>query len=147
MTRKQKVLAGTVAAALIVLYCLVAAFPAGSGGGLGSAQHGIVGWLGSRIGQPPDAPPADLSSTCLRDKTFTVAGSCVLDVAKSSRGTRRVRLRADQAVSVTAPAPQGAGTVTADVKAGADTSVTVDGSGARITLACPSANPCTVRLP
>ena len=50
-------------------------------------------------------------------------------------------------MTVDAPAPQGAGAVTAELKAGDDTTVTVDGSGARITLTCAAAHPCTATLP
>jgi hypothetical protein len=148
MSRRQLILVGVVAAVLVVLYGLAAANGSRSGqGGPESREGGIVGWLGTMVGQPADAARGDLSAGCLNGSTFTVDGQCVLTVARSSRGTRRIRLHAVDAVSVNAPAPQGAGPVTADLKAGSDTSVTVDGSGARITLTCAGARPCTVTLP
>ena len=147
MTRRQLILVGVVAAVLVVLYGLAAANGARSGrGNADSRQGGIVGWLGSKVGPPADAARGDLSAGCLSGSKFTVDGQCVLTVAGRSRGTRRIRLHAVDAVSVNAPAPQGAGQVTADLKAGADTSVTVDGSGARITLTCAATRPCTVTL-
>lgn len=147
MTRRQIIIVGAVFAALIILYGLAAANGTRSGqGGPDSRNGGLVGWLGSAIGQPPDAARSDLSAGCLNGSTFTVDGQCVLTVARSPRGTRRVRLHATDPVIVDAPAPQGAGQVTADLKAGTDSSVTVDGAGARITLTCGAVRPCTVTL-
>jgi hypothetical protein len=148
MTRRQLIVVGVVAAVLVVLYGLAAANGARSGQGDADSRHGgLVGWLGSLVGAPPDAARGDLSAGCLSGSTLTVDHQCVLTVARSSRGTRQIRLHAVDAISVNAPAPQGAGPVTADVKAGSDMSVTVDGSGARITLTCAAARPCTVTLP
>jgi hypothetical protein len=148
MSRRQWIVVGAVTAVLVVLYCLAAANGARSGrGDADSRQGGIVGWLGSMVGPPADVARGDLSAACLNGSIFAVDGQCVLTVARSSRGTRRIRLHAVDAVTVNAPAPQGAGQVTADLKAGSDTSVTVDGSGARITLTCAATRPCSVTLP
>src|SRR5690349_8653746 len=145
MTRRQIIVVGVVTAVLIIAYGLAVANGSRSGEGSPDARNGgLVGWLGSLVGQPPDVARADLSAGCLRETTFTVDGQCVLTVAKSRRGTRRVRLHANDPVSVDAPAP--AGRITADLKAGADASVTVDGAGARITLTCAAVRPCTVTL-
>jgi len=147
MTRRQIVLVGVVGAVLVILYSLAVANGGRSGQGDADSRHrGLVGWLGSVVGDPPDAARGDLSAGCLNGSTFTVDGQCVLTVARSPRGARRIRLHASDPVRVDAPAPQGAGHVTADVKAGADSAVTVDGSGARITLTCAAVRPCTVTL-
>src|SRR5690348_7244760 len=125
MTRRQIIVVGAVAVVLIIAYGLAVANGSRSGaGGPDARNRGFVGWLGSVVGQPPDAARADLSANCLQGTTFTVNGQCVLTVAQTSRGTRQVRLHANDPVTVDAPAPNGR--ITADLKAGTDSAVTVD---------------------
>jgi len=149
MTTKQKIVVIAVFVLLALLY--VGAVANGGGSGQGDASKrptGVVGWLGDLFGSPPDAKRADLSAPCLAQDTLTVKGSCVLTVAKSGDGTRQVKLHAADAVSVASRAPQGKDDVTADVKAGDDVTVTVDGNGGPITITCASSGAtCTVTLP
>lgn len=147
MSRRQKIVIIAVFVLIALMYTGAVAVGGGSGQGDASKKPGgIVGWLGDLIGDPPAADRKDLSADCLADKTLTIKGSCVLHVAKSSEGTRKVALKATDAVKVTSRAPQGSDDVTADVDAGKDVSVTVDGDAADITIACSGADTCTVTL-
>ncbi len=148
MTRKQKIVIIAVFVLLALLY--VGAVANGGGSGQGDASKdpkGIVKWLGNLFGSPPDATRGQLTSTCLSDDTLSFKGNCTLAVAKSDDGTRRVRLHATDAMSVASRAPQGKKTITDDVKAGDDVSVTVDGDGGDILFTCAdSSATCTVTL-
>jgi hypothetical protein len=148
MTRRQKIVIIAVGVLLVLLYTGAAVTGGGSGQGNASKKPGgVVGWLGDLFGQPPTAARADLSSACLSGNTLTVKASCTLTVAKSDKGTRRVKLHAVDAVTVASRAPQGQDTVTDDVEAGKDVSVTVDGNGGDIHLSCAdSGATCTLTL-
>jgi len=146
MSRRQKIVIIAVFVLMALLYTGAAATGGSGEGDASKKPGGIVGWLGDLVGQPPAADRKDLTADCLVDKTLTVKGTCVLHVAKSSKGTRKVALKATDAVKVTSRAPQGHDEVTADVDAGKDVSVTVDGDAADITIACSGADQCTVTL-
>lgn len=148
MSRRQKIVVVAVFVLLALLYIGAAAGGGGSGQGNASGHPGgIVGWLGRVVGQPPDAARSDLTAPCLAGGTLTVKSSCVLSVAKSNVGTRRVKLHATDAVTITSRAPQGDQDITADVKAGTDVNVTVDGKGGGIAIVCASTGAtCTVTL-
>jgi hypothetical protein len=147
LSRRQKIVIVAVFAILVVLYTGAAATGGGSGQGDASGHPGgIVGWLGGVLGQPPAVDRPDLSAPCLSGDTLTVKGSCALTVKKSTKDTRRLKLHATDAVSVASRAPQGGDTVTADVEAGKDVSVTVDGKGGDVVITCP-ADTCVVTLP
>src|SRR5215831_1744556 len=121
MSRRQKIVIIAVGVLLVLLYTGAAVTGGGSGQGDASKKPGgVVGWLGDLFGQPPAAARADLSSACLAGDTLT------------DKGTRRVKLHAVDAVTVASRAPQGQDTVTDDVEAGKDVSVTVDGDGGDI---------------
>src|SRR5262245_24167881 len=123
MSRRQKIVIVAVFVLMALLYTWAAANSGGSGQGDASKKPGgIVGWLGDLFGSPPNDDRKDLSAPCLADKTLTIKGTCVLHVAKSSAGTRKVALKATDAVKVTSRAPQGTDDVTADVDAGKDVS-------------------------
>lgn len=148
MTTKQKIVIIAVFVLLALLY--VGAVANGGGSGQGDASKppdGIVAWLGSLIGSPPDAKRAELSAPCLNQDTLSFKGNCTLTVAKSDDGTRQVELHAADAVSVASRAPQGKDTVSEDVKAGDDVTVTVDGDGGDIVITCADSKAtCTVTL-
>src|SRR5262245_1359151 len=111
LSRRQKIVIVAVFAILIALYTGAVA----SGG---SEQGGIVGWLGDVAGEPPAVQRAELSASCLSGDTLTVKGSCTVVVQKSTKDTRRLKLHAEAAVTVTSRAPQGEDSVSADVAAG-----------------------------
>lgn len=148
MTRKQKIVVIAVFVLLAFLY--VGAVASGGGSGQGDASKdpgGVVKWLGNLFGSPPDAKRGQLTSTCLSDDTLSFKGSCTLTVAKSDDGTRRVQLHADDAVTVASRAPQGSDTLTDDLNAGDDVSVTVDGDGGDIQFTCADSKAtCTLTL-
>jgi len=147
MSRRQKVVIVAVLALMAVLYTGAVANGSGSGtGDAGRRPGGLVGWLGRLVGQPPVAARAELAAPCLTDRTLALHGGCVLSVAKSSRGTRRVKLHAADPIRLVSRAPSSQQTVTADVKAGDDISVTVDGDGGGIAISCTAATTCTVTL-
>jgi len=147
LSRRQKITIIAVFALLVALYTAAAATGGGSGQGDASGHPGgIVGWLGGALGQPPAVARADLSAPCLSEDTLTVKGSCTVTVQKSTQDTRRLKLHAQAAVRVTSRAPQGSDTVTADVDAGKDVSVTVDDKGGDVVITCP-ADSCVVTLP
>jgi hypothetical protein len=147
LSRRQKIIIVAVFVILVVMYTGAAATGGGSGQGDASGRPGgIVGWLGDTLGQPPAVARADLSAPCLDQQTLTVKGSCALTVAKSTKDTRRLKLHAEAAVTVASRAPQGSDTVTADVEAGKDVSVTVDGKGGVVVITCPG-DSCVVTLP
>jgi hypothetical protein len=149
MTRRQQIAVIAVFVLLVLLYTGAAVNGGGSGQGDASKRpKGVVGWLGDLFGSPPDAKRDQLSAPCLTQDTLSFKGSCTLTVAKSGDSTRQVKLHATDAVSVASRAPQGKDTVTADVKAGDDVSVTVDGDGGNIVITCAdSGATCTVTLP
>jgi hypothetical protein len=60
----------------------------------------------------------------------------VLVVAGSEQGLREVRLHAEEAVTVTARAPQQDSLISDRAKPGDEVRVTVDGKGGDITLDC-----------
>lgn len=147
LSRRQKIVIIAVFVLLVVLYSGAAAIGGRSGQGDASGRPGgIVGWLGGALGEPPAVARADLSAPCLSDDTLTVKGSCTVTVEKSTQDTRRLRLHATDAVTVTSRAPQGSDTVTANVDADKDVSVTVDGKGGDIVITCPG-DSCVVTLP
>jgi hypothetical protein len=147
LSRRQKIIIVAVFALIVVLYTGAAATGGGSGQGDASGhQGGIVGWLGGVFGQPPTVARADLSAPCLSQDTLTFKGSCTVTVKKSTEDTRRLKLHAQAAVTVTSRAPQGTDTVTADVDAGKDVSVTVDDKGGDVVITCPG-DSCVVTLP
>ncbi|HKD97887.1 MAG TPA: hypothetical protein VKB69_09825 [Micromonosporaceae bacterium] len=148
MTTKQKIVVIAVFVLLALLY--VGAVANGGGSGQGDASKrpgGIVGWLGDLVGSPPDAKRADLSAPCLTANTLSFKGSCTMTVAKSDDGTRQIKLHADDAVSVGSRAAQSKDTITQDVNAGDDVTVTVDGDGGGVIFTCKDSKAtCTVTL-
>lgn len=146
LSRRQKIIIVAVFALLVVLYTGAAVTGGGSGQGDASHPGGIVSWFGGVLGQPPAVARADLSAPCLSQDTLTVKGSCTLTVKKSTKDTRRLKLHAAAAVTIASRAPQGSDTVTADVDAGKDVSVTVDGKGGDIVITC-HGDSCVVTLP
>jgi hypothetical protein len=136
MTRRQKIVVVAVLAAIVVLY--VAAVAGGGRSGEGDATHPgeLVNWLGRLAGKPPAVAHAELRADCLAENTFTVKGSCTVNVARSGKDVRELKLHAQQALSITARAPHGDSAVTADVKAGDDVKVTVDGDGGDVVVNC-----------
>lgn len=147
MSRRQKLAVGAVLGLIVLLYTGAVGNGARSGSGDAAHPGGVVGWLGGLVGHPPAAARSDLSAPCLTDRTLSVQGSCTLSVAKSSGGTRQVKLHATDPVRVESRAPDSRQTVTDDVKAGDDVSVTVDGTGGDIAISCPAADTCTATLP
>jgi hypothetical protein len=148
MSRRQKIIIGSVFVLIALLYS-GAALGFGSGQANASGQPGgIVGWLGHVVGQPPAAKRADLTAPCLSGSTFTVNLTCTLTVAKSSTGTRRVKLHALSAVRITSRTPDGTDTASVDVGAGKDVAVTVDGKPTDIVIACAASvgGACTLTL-
>lgn len=147
LSRRQKLVIIAVFVLLVALYTGAAATGGGSGQGDASGHPGgIVGWLGGALGQPPAVARSDLSAPCLSEETLTVKGNCTVTVNGSTQDTRRLRLHATNAVTVASRAPQGSDTVTADVDAGKDVSITVDGKGGDIVITCPG-DSCVVTLP
>jgi hypothetical protein len=144
MTRNQKLLAGLVA--LVVVLFVVALGTSSDGEGDPNARPGgLVGLLGNWFGDAASADAADLSGDCLRPGgRLEVDGSCVLTVAPSDEDVRVVKLHAESATEVSAPSVRGDTTVTTDLDAGEDASVTVGPDGADITLTCPKA--CVLTL-
>lgn len=146
LSRRQKIVIVAVFAIVIALYT---AAVASGGSGQGDASHkpgGIVGWLGRVAGEPPAVQRSELSAPCLSGDTLTVKGSCTVTVQKSTKDTRRLKLHAGAAVTVTSRAPQGEDSVSADVAAGDDLAVTVDSKGGDILITC-GGDSCAVTLP
>ena len=145
LTREQKIL---IAAGLLVAVLYIGAVANGRGSGDGEAGTpvgGLVGVLAGWIGGASDADRADLAADCFEpDGRLAVKGSCTLRVASSDRDLRVVRLRAEQPVTVAARLPRSERTGTAEVAAGDETSVAVDGRGGDIRLDCPDS--CTVTI-
>ncbi|HKT01089.1 MAG TPA: hypothetical protein VJT31_16300 [Rugosimonospora sp.] len=147
MTRRQKILTVAVFAVLVMLYAGAAATGSGSGGGdAGTRPGGLVGWLGHLVPGPREVPASQLRAGCLSGTTLTVQGGCTLTVPKGA-GTRRVRLHADQPMTVTARPPGQQQPAATQVRAGTDLDVTVNGDGGPIDLACTGAATCTAHLP
>jgi hypothetical protein len=147
LSRRQKIVIIAVFVLLAALYSGAAAIGGGSGQGDASGHPGgFVGWLGGVLGQPPAVARADLSAPCLSQDTLTVKGTCTVTVNKSTQDTRRLKLHATDAVTVASRAPQGSDTVTANVDADKDVSVTVDGKGGDVVITCPG-DSCVVTLP
>ncbi len=148
MTRRQKVVVGTVLAVLVLLYSGAVAMGAGAGTGDQSALHnGFVRWLGTLAGSPAPVARPDLSADCLTEATLTVSGSCTLHVAAADQDVRQLRLHARDAVTVTAKAPRRDATVRDDVAAGTDVTVTVDAGAGDVVIACAGTTTCVVTLP
>jgi hypothetical protein len=152
LTREQKIL---IAAGLLVAVLYIGAVANGRGsgegsvgeGGAGAPVGGLVGVLAGWIGGASDADRAELSADCLDDtNALAVNGSCTLRVAPSERNLRVVRLRTDRPVTVTARLPRSDRAGTADVAAGDETSVAVDGRGDEIRIDCPGTDPCVVTV-
>ena len=148
MTTKQKIVVIAVFVLLALLFAGAVANGGGSGQGDASKRPtGIVGWLNSLFGSPPDAKRADLSAPCLSGDTLSFKGSCTLAVAKSDDGTRQVKLHAANAVSVATRAPHGKDNISQDVDGNSDITVTVDGDGGGILITCADSKAtCTVTL-
>jgi hypothetical protein len=130
-------LVGAVVLVIALLYA--GALAAGAGSDQPDAgsdgRGGFIGWLGAS-GEPLPAARTDLRADCLAGETLTVQGTCVLEVAGSAQGLREVRLHAEDAVTVTARAPQRDSLISDEAKPGDDVRVTVDGKGADIALDC-----------
>jgi hypothetical protein len=135
---RQKLLVGAVFLVIALLYGGALAAGAGSGQpDTGVDGHsGFIGWLGGDAGQPASAARSDLRADCLAGQTLTVKGTCVLVVAGSEQRLRQVHLHAEDAVTVTARAPQQDTLVSDNAKPGDDVAVTVDGKGGDIALDC-----------
>jgi hypothetical protein len=145
LTRERKIL---IAAGLLVTVLYIGAVAGGgrSGEGRAGAPVGsLVGVLAGWIGGASDADRADLSADCFDAAgALAVDGSCTLRIAPSERDLRVVRLRTDRPATVIARLPRSDSTGTADVAAGDETSVAVDGRGGEIRLDC--RDPCTVTI-
>ncbi|HET6214421.1 MAG TPA: hypothetical protein VFE14_16265 [Micromonosporaceae bacterium] len=148
MTRRQKVVVVAVLVAMVLLFAGALGNGGGSGeGDAGGGHGGFIEWLGGVAGKPPPVERADLKSGCLAGDTLTVKGVCTLTVARSGKDVRQLVLHVQQAVSLDSRAPKGDKTATADVKAGDDIKITVDGDGGDITLHCGDpAGTCVVTL-
>jgi hypothetical protein len=147
MSRRQKIVVCAVFAALALLHTGAVAMGAGGGtGDAGGPQNAFVRWLGRLAGPPAPVAAAELTADCLADTTFTVRGSCTVHVAASHHDLRQLRLHTQDAVTVTARTPHRDAMVHHDVAAGADVSVTVDGTDGEITLACAGTTTCLVTL-
>jgi hypothetical protein len=149
MSRRQQILVCAVLGALALLYVTGVGIGAGAGtGGQADLHNGFVRWLGDRFGQPASVARHDLTADCLTGATLTVHGSCTLHVASAGQDVRRLRLHAQDAVTVTAKAPKREDTVRDDVAAGTDATVTVDSGGGDVVVACTgTTTTCVVTLP
>ena len=146
MTRNQKLLGGLVALVVVLFVLSLTNGGGNDGGNPGAKPGGLEGLLGDWFGDAAAADEADLSGDCLRPGgRLELDGTCVLRVAPSDQDMRVVKLHTEQPVTVSAPSVRGDTTVTADLAAGEDASVSVGPDGADITLTC-GAESCVLTL-
>lgn len=146
MTRQQKILIA-VGAAVVVLYTAALGNQGRSGEGDARSPGGFVQWLGGRFGGSPQVDPADLSAACLTAANrLAFKGSCTVRVAARDGGMRRVTLRPQQPVAVSARAPRGEDSVSDDVPPGEKADVAVDERGGDVTVQCGVSEECVVLL-
>ena len=149
MSRRQKILVIGGLAVLAMLYIGALANPSGSGSGdPDNDRPGIIRLLGRWFGGSDAVDPADLTADCL-DQTpnpsatpappaptpsptasatpapaggrrLLVRGTCAVHVPASETRVRNVQLKATDAVTVSARAPQGEDVVKDEIGAGAD---------------------------
>ena len=149
MSTGQKVLCG-------VLVLVIAGFAAAVGlgarqgdGNADSGRTGLVRLLNDLIGggaqvaagdvEAPDCPP-DAAGV------LTVPGRCVLRVAAGKPETRRLTMRAQNPLTVTAPVARQDYAADTRLAAGDEATVAVESGGAEITVACAAATTCAVTL-
>ena len=137
LTRGQKVLA-LVGLLIVALYVTGVATQQGSTGQVDPTENGLVKTLGRWFGGPDEAEPGELSASCLAQQQLTIKDSCVLTVAASDKDLREVVLRAQQPVHMRTRAPHDDAVLEKDLAAGEEVKVTVDSSGADVTLTCSS---------
>lgn len=135
MDSKQKVVIAVLVAVVVLFVVALAVRP---GGGEGDASTIGSGLLGSLGGDPAAVPANELTGSCGRQADLIqVTGSCELRVPPSTDRMRLVRLRTNNNIKVTAPAPGDADLeIKKDLKAGEEVSIAVDSDGAEIGLDC-----------
>ena len=95
---------------------------------------------------PTPTPTATATPAPAGGRRLLVRGSCAVHVPASETRVRNVQLKATDAVTVAARAPQGEDVVKDEIGAGATLSVAVDAQGGDITLGCPGGKTCVVTM-
>jgi hypothetical protein len=147
MSRRQRILL-VVAVAIALLFVASVTNQRRTGDGdPESGPGGLVGWLGDRVGAAAGADPADLTASCEEpDGRLVFGGSCTIEVAEGGSALRLVRLLAQHSVTVTADAPAGDFTISADLEPGDRTQVAIGSDGGEIELRCHDSDDCVVTI-
>jgi hypothetical protein len=138
MTTGQKVMAGLLVLITGLFVAAVAGQDRSKPGGASAARTGAVALLHRWIGDPPRVRLAEIAAPdCPPGPggVLTVRAHCVLRVAAGRAGTRRLTLRAQQPLTVTAPVPQ-RGPAQTHLDAGTEATVAVERGGADVTVDC-----------
>jgi hypothetical protein len=154
---------------VVVLALIVVLFAVGIGAGVrgddGSARDAgegsLLDRLGAVAGEAADVELSDMAADCpdldARPPVLTFSGSCELTVARSDQRIRLVRLLSNQALVVTAPAPEGdVDDIESDVDPGKEVRIAVGANGAGderadderdpIEIGCVGLGTCTVAV-
>jgi hypothetical protein len=148
MTRSQKVLLG-----VLILVTALFAVAVGTSGRAGtgdadSGRTGLVALLDKWMPGGTDVARSDFSAPdCPPDATgrLTVKPRCVLTVAGHDGGTRRLKIKPQQPLTITAPVSGRTDTAKNHLDAGAEATIVLDKTGGTITLDCDD-SPCTAVL-
>ena len=149
MTTGQKVLAGVVVLVVALFALTIGTQGNADAGSDGTApRSGFVDLLTERFASSATVPATELTGSCrLTGDSIVVQGSCVVDVAASGSGVRKLTMRnAGAPARITARVPLRSDTATTDVDPHAAVSVAVDGEGTSIRIACVGLSVCVLEV-
>jgi hypothetical protein len=144
-TRRTLIFLGIVAAVLIVLFFVSAMHTPGRGG---CATSDLEAWR-ARVLSPEPVAPGQLSgcTTVLR-QTFTIPGSCTLQVARADERSRQLVVSAVEPLTLgfVTDADGRSLDINADVVPGKPRQLFIGKDGQTFTLVCKNGSPCHARL-